>query len=180
MIPPWYSHKRVHGWFLVKNHNFLQVQRPQGASLEGQAMESSECLEPSWRSLMGVHPRHQWWSWWWLLTSRCSGQKSDAEEPLWSYRLGTKRTGTMERSQSPGGCLRRWLLGELETSQFRTKSSHFPLTIMAFFSMWKRRTLFVSSHVEAVIYGHSMYIFGGWDGHDTLQAMILDWGVIGP
>ena len=22
---------------------------------------------------------------------------------------------------------------------------------------------------QAVIYAHSMYIFGGWDGHDTLQ-----------
>ena len=31
---------------------------------------------------------------------------------------------------------------------------------------------FVSS-VEAVIYGHSMYIFGGWDGHDTLQAGVI-------
>lgn len=25
----------------------------------------------------------------------------------------------------------------------------------------------------AVVYGHSMYIFGGWDGHDTLQAMVF-------
>ncbi len=27
---------------------------------------------------------------------------------------------------------------------------------------------------QAVIYGHSMYIFGGWDGHDTLQARVMN------
>ena len=39
-------------------------------------------------------------------------------------------------------------------------------------STWKHDICHAS--VKAVIYAHSMYIFGGWDGHDTLQEGCWD------